>query len=151
MRTEHPRPIVGAYKAALFNDHFEIGELVAVRRTPGEPASWDRIFAPAYGAGDCAMVELASSLIPVDTDVVFTCPAGFPDSHQEQADRSTSWSQLVLAFVLGAAAAVLLAIVAPPAPASAATEAVGADCDAHNQNQTTAMKVTQWAPRLEVI
>lgn len=133
MRTEHPRAINGQRQAALFNELFHVGDLVAVRRTPGEPATWDRIFAPAYGFGDGAVVELAGSLVPVDTDLVFTCPAGLPDAPADHPavpiDRSTAWAKLVLAFVLGAAAAVLLAIVTPPAPAFV-TDATGADCDA---------------------
>ncbi|MBS0367606.1 MAG: hypothetical protein JSS57_00230 [Proteobacteria bacterium] len=130
MRIENPRQVVGQHKAILFNERFQPGALVAVRRTPGDPPSWDRVFAPAYGAGDCAMVELASSLIPVDTDLVFDCPADLPGMHeqeQEQPHRDTAWAQLVLAFVLGAAAMVLLALVFPHAPAAAVTEAVGAD------------------------
>lgn len=128
MRTEQPREVVGQHKAILFNERFQPGDLVAVRRTPGEPAGWDRVFAAAYGAGDCAMVELASSLIPVDTDLVFDCPADFPDTHEQvQPHGDTTWAPLVLAFVLGAAAMVLLALVFPHAPAAAVTEAVGAD------------------------
>lgn len=138
MRTEHPRQVVGMHKAVLFNERFQVGDLVAVRRTPGEPAGWDRVFAPAYGAGDCAMVELASSLIPVDTDVVFDCPTDFPDAPSETSCRETSWGKLTLAFVLGAASAVLLALVAPQAPAAAVTEAVGADCDVQDQHQAMA-------------
>lgn len=85
------------------------------------------------------MVELASSLIPVDTDLVFACPADFPDTPQVlQISRDISWAKLVLAFVLGAASAVLLALVAPQAPAAAVTEAVGADCDVQDRHQATA-------------
>lgn len=146
MRIEHPRQVVGMHKAILFNERFEIGALVAVRRTPGEPAGWDRVFASAYGAGDCAMVELASSLIPVDTDLVFDCPADLPGMHEEvQPHRDTAWAQLVLAFVLGAAAMVLLALVSPHAPAAAVTEAVGADMCTTSQP----LHVTYWAHRPE--
>lgn len=132
MRTEHPRAILGVNKAILFNQRFELGSLVAVRRTPGEPASWDRVFAPAYGAGDHAMVELASSLIPVDTDLVFPCPpALLADTAPAAATEPspTPFARLVLAFVLGAAAAVLLALSVPAAPA-ASYGVIGADCDA---------------------
>lgn len=132
MRTQHPRPIVGQRKAELFNQRFPLGGLVAVRRTPGEPATWDRVFAPAYGAGDCAVVELASSLIPVDTDLVFACPPDLVEPTPVVATLSTTaernFGRLVLAFVLGAAAAVLLALAVPPAPA-AVSDATGADCD----------------------
>lgn len=132
MRTHHPRPIIGTNKAILFNERFAPGALVAVRRTPGEPASWDRVFAPAYGAGDFAMVELASSLIPVDTDLVFSCPTALlDDAAQASAPEPspTSFARLVLAFVLGAAAAVLLALSVPAAPATS-YGVIGADCDA---------------------
>lgn len=137
MRTHHPRPIVGQRKAELFNQRFPLGGLVAVRRTPGEPATWDRVFAPAYGAGDCAMVELASSLIPVDTDLVFACPPELVEPTPVVATLSTTAEQTIkwrhsfyqiLAFILGAAAAVLLALAVPPAPA-AVSDATGADCD----------------------
>lgn len=131
MRTEHPRAILGVNKAILFNQRFELGALVAVRRTPGEPASWDRVFAPAYGAGDHAMVELASSLIPVDTDLVFPCPpALLADTAPAAATEPspTPFARLVLAFVLGAAAAVLLALSVPAAPA-ASYGSIGADCE----------------------
>lgn len=138
MRTQHPRSEFGIRKAELFNHRFQPGDLVAVRRVPGEPASWDRIFAPAYGAGDAAMVELASSLIPVDTDVVMRL-----DTHPDDARREASqaygtpemctyhfsanvrWWVIALAFVLGFAAAVLLALVQPvhsTTPASFAPE-----------------------------
>ena len=132
MRTEHPRTILGVNKAILFNQRFELGALVAVRRTPGEPASWDRVFAPAYGAGDHAMVELSSSLIPVDTDLVFPCPTALlDDAAQASAPEPgpTPFARLVLAFVLGAAAAVVLALSVPAAPA-ASYGVIGADCDA---------------------
>lgn len=132
MRTHHPRPIIGTNKAILFNERFAPGSLVAVRRTPGEPASWDRVFAPAYGAGDHAMVELSSSLIPVDTDLVFPCPTALlDDAAQASAPEPgpTPFARLVLAFVLGAAAAVLLALSVPAAPA-ASYGVIGADCDA---------------------
>ena len=131
MRTHHPRPIIGTNKAILFNERFAPGSLVAVRRTPGEPASWDRVFAPAYAAaGDSAMVELASSLVPVDTDLVFACPPEIVSTAPVDAAIDpvvTPFSRLVLAFVAGAPAAVLLALSVQPAPA--AVSAVGADCD----------------------
>lgn len=132
MRTHHPRPIVGQHKAEQFNARFEVGCLVAVRRVPGEPATWDRVFAPAYGAGDCAVVELSSSLVPVDTDLVFACPPELVEATPVvatlEATPENSLGRLVLAFILGAAAAVLLALAVPPAPAEV-SDALGADCD----------------------
>ena len=134
MRANHPRSEFGRRKAELFNERFALGDLVAVRRVPGEPATWDRVFAPAYGAGDGAMVELASSLVPVDTDIVFDGglrifdaqiealkafnAAGSPAQGENPGDytrvsiRSSGW-MIVCAFVLGFAAAVLLAFVQP--------------------------------------
>lgn len=129
MRTAHPRAHVGQRKAELFNERFELGTLVAVRRVPGEPASWDRVFAPAYGWGDGAMVELASSRLPVDTDLVFAFDPRLTDSqaahlcadyHGADAQaklfvtpaRYSAWA-LACAFVLGAAAAVIVALAQP--------------------------------------
>lgn len=120
--TEHPRAIVGQRKAEVFNARYTVGDLIAVRRVPGEPATWDRVFAPAYGMGDAAMVELASSLVPVDTDIVFTYdPATHePDSraacagitHCPEGRRRGAWV-LACAYLLGFASAVALALVQP--------------------------------------
>lgn len=129
MRAAHPRTHVGQRKAELFNERFELGALVAVRRVPGEPASWDRVFAPAYGWGDGAMVELASSRLPVDTDLVFALEPGLSiaqaanlhaEYHGDNAQaellvapaRYSAWA-LACAFVLGAAAAVIFALAQP--------------------------------------
>lgn len=123
-RTHHPRSAFGERKAALFNERFPIGDLVAVRRAPGEPATWDRVFAPAYGAGDGAMVELASSLVPVDTDLIFAfepatmdrgdhgeLQAALPARCQEPR-RLKAWV-IACAYLLGFASAVVLALVQP--------------------------------------
>lgn len=119
MRANHPRAAFGERKAALFNERHPVGELVAVRRTPGEPATWDRVFAPAYGYGDAAMVELASSRLPVDCDVVFAFEPGLGNAEQTgsaqrcpEAGRLRAWA-VVCAYVLGFATAVALALVQP--------------------------------------
>lgn len=134
MREFNPRSEFGIRKAELFNERFKTGDLVAVRRVPGEPASWDRVFAPAYGAGDAAMVELAGSLVPVDTDVVMRLDTRPGDSQREasQACGATEaytyhfsanvrWWVIALAFVLGFAAAVLLALIQPVRSATPAS------------------------------
>lgn len=129
MRANHPRSEFGRRKAELFNERFALGELVAVRRIPGEPASWDRVFAPAYGAGDGAMVELASSRMPVDTDIVFSLtPKGWtedelkaakvfcgidPQLSRCQEPRHLGGWAIACAFLLGFASAVVLALVQP--------------------------------------
>lgn len=120
MRTNHPRTIVGQRKAGLFNERYPVGALVAVRRTPGDPATWDRVFAPAYGLGDAAMVELASSRLPVDCDVVFSFEPGLGNAELTggaqrcgEVRRHRGWV-LAAAFALGSAATVLLALAVPP-------------------------------------
>lgn len=133
MRANHPRPEFGRRKAELFNERFAVGELVAVRRVPGEPATWDRVFAPAYGAGDGAMVELASSLTPVDTDIVISMDPAPVVAWQEaakaydetpprcpEARRINAWP-VACGFVLGIATAVLLAF-SQPAPRAMHTD-----------------------------
>lgn len=110
MRAINPRSSFGQRKADLFNERFAVGSLVAVRRTPGEPATWDRVFAPAYGAGDGAMVELASSLKPVDTDIVMAME---PAIERCPEARSTKVWALACAYALGFATAVILALVQP--------------------------------------
>ena len=134
MRTNHPHAIFGERKAVLFNDQHPVGALVAVRRTPGEPATWDRVFAPAYGFGDAAMVELASSRLPVDCDVVFSFEPGLGNTEPSagmqrcpEARRLRAWV-LAMAFSLGAAAAVLLALAVPPARGTPPSHTV-IDCD----------------------
>jgi len=134
MRANHPRAAFGERKAALFNERHPVGELVAVRRTPGEPATWDRVFAPAYGFGDGAMVELASSRLPVDCDVVFAFEPGLGNAELTggaqrcpEARRLRAWV-LAAAFTLGAAAAVLLALAVPPKQATPPSHIV-IDCD----------------------
>lgn len=142
MRTTVPaRTAAGLRKAEVFNAVFPVGALVAVRRVPGEPATWDRVFAPAYARGDDAMVELASSLIPVDSDIVFAFQPGLADAARPNAEPvhavpqpTAGWATtraqlaaLLLAFTLGAAVVVLLAVSTDPrrhAPAA------GLDCDA---------------------
>ena len=141
MRTVHPRADFGIRKAELFNERFKTGDLVAVRRVPGEPATWDRIFSPAYGAGDAAMVELASSLVPVDTDTVFVFEKDGMGAAQPEVARMffdvdpqptccreprnfNAWV-IACAFLLGFASAVLLAFSHPTrstAPAGFAPE-----------------------------
>ena len=138
MRTQHPRSAFGERKAELFNERFALGDLVAVRRVPGEPATWDRVFAPAYGAGDGAMVELASSLVPVDTDIVMQLDLPPPGDTRREASQAydgateaytyhftadVRWWVIALAFVLGFAAAVLLALVQPVRSATPASYA----------------------------
>ncbi len=141
MRPHHPRAAFGVRKAELFNEAHPVGELVAVRRTPGEPAAWDRVFAPAYGYGDGAMVELASSRLPVDCDVVFAFEPGLGNAESAanrpaaapqrcaEARRLRAWA-LVCAYVLGFASAVALALVQPvrgATPASPQTTAEAGD------------------------
>lgn len=137
MRANHPRSEFGRRKATLFNERFAPGDLVAVRRVPGEPATWDRVFAPAYGAGDGAMVELASSLVPVDTDIVMQFDLladsarrdasqaydSAPEAYTYRCPADVRWWVIALAFVLGFAAAVLLALVTPVRSATPASYA----------------------------
>lgn len=130
MRTTVPaRTAAGLRKAEVFNAVFPVGALVAVRRVPGEPATWDRVFAPAYARGDDAMVELASSLIPVDSDIVFAFQPGLADAARPNAEPvhavpqpTAGWATtraqlaaLLLAFTFGAAVVVLLAVSTEPA------------------------------------
>lgn len=125
MRTSMNHSDAGQRKAAVFNERFPVGTLVAVRRVPGEAASWDRIFAPAYPWGDDAVVELASSLMPVDTDIVISMDTAPAVAWQEaarayeetpprcpEARRINAWP-VACGFVLGIATAVLLAFSQP--------------------------------------
>ncbi|MDD3328322.1 MAG: hypothetical protein PHW25_14665 [Zoogloea sp.] len=115
--------IFAGRKAHIFNERFRRGDAVMHRLTPGGIAQFDRVYGAAFVQNGESVVELAGRAGVVPTDRLFSPPP-----------RPTGWAHsraqlaaLLLAFTLGAAVVVLLAVSTDP---SHRAQAAGLDCDA---------------------
>ena len=114
--------IFAGRKANVFNQRFKRGDAVMHRLTPGGIAQFDRIYGAAFVQDGDSVVELAGRAGVVPTDRLFAPPPDAPP-------RPTGWahSRAQLAFTLGAAVVVLLAVSTDPGHRA---PAAGLDCDA---------------------
>jgi hypothetical protein len=117
---------LAARRVAVFNVRFRPGAAVMYIPGVGEEPKWDRVYSPAWVQAGRSVVHLAGRECPVDTDACYSPPAeAAPVRCMEP--RLRVW-QVVLAFVLGMAASVLLALAVPPAKA-VAPEHIVIECD----------------------
>jgi len=114
--------IFAGRKARIFNERYRRGDAVMHQLTPGGVAQFDRVYGAAFVQNGESVVELAGRAGVVPTDRLFAPPP-------EPAPRPTGWAHsraqlaaLLLAFTLGGASVVLLAVSTDPRR--------GADCDA---------------------
>lgn len=117
---------LAARRAAVFNARFRPGAAVMYIPGPGEEPKWDRVYSPAGVQAGRSVVHLAGRECPVETDTCYSPPAEVALARCPEA-RLRLWP-VVLAFVLGMGASVLLSLAVPPARA-VAPEHIVIDCD----------------------
>ena len=107
--------IVATRKANLFNSRYRIGDAVMYIPAVGANPVWDRVFSAARVQAGRAVVTLAGRELPVETDQCYAPPA--EASHVRSPEARVVLWKVVTPFVLGMAAAVLLALTLPAAKA----------------------------------
>ena len=119
--------IFAGRKARIFNERFRHGDAVMHRLTPGGIAQLDRVYGAAFVQGGESVVELAGRAGVVPTDRLFAPPPDAPPRPTGWAHSRAQLAALLLAFTLGAAVVVLLAVSTDPGHRA---PAAGLDCDA---------------------
>lgn len=119
--------IFAGRKARIFNERFRHGDAVMHRLTPGGIAQFDRVYGAAFVQGGESVVELAGRAGVVPTDRLFAPPPDAPPRPTGWAHSRAQLAALLLAFTLGAALVVLLAVSTDPGHRA---PAAGLDCDA---------------------